>query len=126
MTQDPHPHRPATVHQLDRRQNPRIGVKVPLKARLGEGDVVTLLNISEGGFLMCGPTDFPDHAIWEFRFELPDAGTLTMRGRIVHSMRTTMAGTKAYVVGVEFIDDGSETHQANVQRLIRIAHAEHD
>jgi hypothetical protein len=97
-------------------------VDVPLDAQLHrEGDQVTLLNISEGGFLMSAPSDFPERAIWEFRFGLANADPLVMRGRIAHTMRTTSAGEVAYIVGVEFVDDGSEAHAADVRRLIRAA-----
>jgi len=103
----------------DRRRNRRLDVVVPLEGQIVPGqDRVTLLNISEGGFLMQSPSGFPDGAIWEFRFGIENGDELVLRGRIAHTMRSTTSDGVSYIVGVEFVDDGSAEHARNVQRLI--------
>jgi PilZ domain len=106
----------------DRRQDQRVSVVVPLQGHLvPEHDQVTLQNVSEGGCSLQAPSELPIGAIWEFRFGIPRDYALSVRGRVVHTTKVTAAGHVAYLIGVEFVDDGSEGHRLTVQRLLRAA-----
>jgi len=92
---------------------------MPIATRvIPEGDEAMLLNISEGGFLLQVPSELPHGAIWTFGFTIPPHDPVELRGRIAHTMRATLDGNAMYLIGVEFVDDGSDAHLALVRRVI--------
>jgi hypothetical protein len=114
----------ASTTEIDRRHHPRIAVMMPVAGGIvPEGDEVTLLNISEGGFSIRAPSELPIGATWRFGFTLSGTDPIEVRGRIAHTMRTTDAGNAMYVVGVEFVDDGSEAFRTLVKRLVDATHS---
>lgn len=91
----------------DRRRSPRIEIFGKLHGHLVVLDVpVTVIEISLGGLGLETSLDFPVGAVHEFRLTLGDESTVTLKGRVMHSRRTSPLGEPPrFVVGVQFIDD---------------------
>lgn len=97
-----------------------MNVVVPVDGRVvPEDDEVTLLNVSEGGFLIQAPSELPCGAIWAFRFALSKGDPIELLGRIVHTKRASKSGNAVYVIGVETIADPSGSHQLLLDRTMR-------
>jgi hypothetical protein len=109
----------ATTH-YDRRQLPRIEVRGRVQGRLlalDSGIPLTIHNISAGGFMMQAAHPLIRGDVRDFRFSITDAQPVTLRGRIVHTMRVTNPDGTIYIGGVEFIHDGAD-HAEHVRRLL--------
>lgn len=109
----------ATTHH-ERRLLPRIEVRGRVHGRLlaNDGGIpLTIHNVSEGGFMMQAAHPLIRGDVRDFRFSMTGAEPVTLRGRIVHTMRVTNADGAIYVGGVEFLHDGAD-HAEHVLRLL--------
>ena len=79
----------------------------------------TLLDLSNGGFLMQSPVLFPVGAVEEFRFTAGDT-VLVVRARVVHAMTTSRSDGMVYLTGLEFVEPDEEQRDA-IARLVAIA-----
>src|SRR5437764_14289305 len=103
----------------ERRRSPRIELVEHIHGQLTPLDVpITLLNMSQGGFLLQAPQTFPIGEIHEFRFSPAPGDRVVLRARIVHAMRATAGGVTSYVVGLEFMDRGTAAAEQAIESLV--------
>jgi hypothetical protein len=71
---------------------------------------VTVLDVSLDGLRIETPFVFPADAVHAFRLTLGDGSSVTVGGRVVHSMhRATADGSPCYVTGIKFLADQRES-----------------
>jgi hypothetical protein len=76
-----------------------------------------LLNLSYGGFLMQVGHHFQIGDVHEFRFNIGDE-PIVLSARVVHEIRTSAGGETSCVVGLEFVDCGTEAQQQAIAALV--------
>jgi len=114
-------HRVVAPRNADRRRGPRLDVveRVGGYAK-SVGVPVTLLNMSEGGFLMESGEPFEVGEIYGFRFTADRYAPVMLRARIVHSVSTQAADVASYVTGVEFVERGTRSSEQGIANLVRL------
>ena len=114
-------HGHASANPDERRRSPRLEVLAEIHGHVIALDVhITLLNISQGGFLMQAPVNFPVGAIHDFRFTARHREPVVLPARIVHAVRATAGGTASYVMGLEFVDRGTAAREQAIEGLIGV------
>ena len=102
----------------NRRRAPRLEVLKQIHGELLAVDVpMTLLNISEGGFLIRLQQRLTVGDVHVFRFTPAGEQPLIRRARIVHLTPVNGLDT-AVEVGAEFVDDGRENQPEEMRRLL--------
>jgi PilZ domain len=100
--------------QPDRRRVPRIDVHGQIQGQLlaVEGGIaVTIHNVSRHGFLMAGSRPFYRGDVRDFRFALTVGEPVTIRGRIVRTVRFFNEREAIYTAGVEFTDPTADAER---------------
>jgi hypothetical protein len=97
-----------TRAEIDRRQGSRVDVPAHVAAQVRPANVpIAILNVSEGGWLMQSPINYPVGQTLEFGVTVAHKDSVLIRGRVVHTIRTTAGDVTSYVTGVEFVDRGT-------------------
>jgi PilZ domain len=104
----------------ERRRSPRVEILGRLHGQVVSLDVqVVVREISLGGLSLETPVPLPNGAEHEFRLTLGDESTVLLRGRVVHCHESVRAdGRRAYVSGVQFVDEEPPDGDSSVGRLI--------
>jgi hypothetical protein len=104
MSIQEHPdHRAVESAHLDRRRSARLEVLGRIQGELRALDLpITVLNVSQGGFLMQAPLDFPLGGSHDFRFTAPGREPIVLTAHVVHVMSAIGAGSATYLLGLEF------------------------
>jgi hypothetical protein len=111
---------PDGTRMSDKRRAPRLEVLKQIHGDLLVVDLpMTLLNISEGGFLMGLQQRVAIGDVHEFRFTPAGGDPLMRRARIVH-LAPAKGPDVSFHVGAEFVDEGSEDHQEEMRRLLAV------
>jgi hypothetical protein len=115
----------AVTNVADRRSSPRVAPVTAIAGTSDSGDRVTLMNVSEGGFMIHGPTFYTLGHMHEFEFGAgrPD-GPLTVIGRVVHVVRVSTADGQSYVTGLEFCAWTVDDQRRAIEKLVATARNE--
>jgi hypothetical protein len=104
---------------VDRRRSPRLEVLEGIQGKLRPMDIpLTLLNLSDGGFMMQVPHQFQIGDVHEFRFTLGNGEPIVLSARVIHKMRASAGGVTSYVVGLEFVDCGTVVQRQAIAALV--------
>ena len=103
----------------ERRSSPRLEVIDELHGRLVAFDVLTLREVSAGGFSTDGPLHFPKGAEHLFRFVTAGGIDVLLRATVVH---TRPAGkdqsSPRFVTGFRFLQDATDETAVKIAVLL--------
>jgi hypothetical protein len=104
---------------LDRRNSPRLEVLGRIRGELHALDMpVTLLNLSDGGFLMQAAVWFTLGGTHEFRFTVTGHPPIVLNARVVHALAASSGGQLTYVVGLEFENQDNQAVLDQIATLV--------
>jgi PilZ domain len=105
--------------EIKRRRSPRVEVFERLQGRIRPLDIpITLLNLSQDGFLMQAPMHYPTGGIHEFSFTMADHDPIVLSARVVHGMRATAGQVASHMIGLEFVDRGVPACEQGIASLV--------
>ena len=111
----------ATSHPsgAERRQFPRVPTAEHVHASLdNDAQDVTILDLSQGGFLLESGTPFPVGAIHQFRIALRDGRWMTLlTARSMHVR--PRAGSTRHLTGFSFVEPLGDEARARVHTLVQ-------
>jgi c-di-GMP-binding flagellar brake protein YcgR len=97
---------------IDRRHSARVEVLERVQGELRALALpVTLLDLSQGGFMMQAAVAFTIGGYHDFRFTALGTNPIVSSARVV-TMRATAADPGSYLIGLEFVDIDEDTEQA--------------
>jgi PilZ domain len=86
----------------DRRKSARHQLQTPTQGQLSPMNIrARLLDVSDGGFAIQTTTAVEPGQDVEFQIAIGEQQALTLRGRVVHAMRTSEVDGFCYVIGVQ-------------------------
>jgi hypothetical protein len=105
----------------DRRRSPRIEILDRVHGQIATLNLdVRVREMSLGGMSMETAIAFPPGALHEFRLALGDGSFVLLPGRIAHCREiTTPDGQRAYVTGVQFVDEQPAEGDLSVGDLVQ-------
>jgi hypothetical protein len=89
------------------------------------GEAVSLMNVSEGGFMIHGPSFYTLGHVHEFEFRIgQDTTPVTVAGRVIHVVRVSAVDGQSYVTGLEFCAWKVDDQRRAVEKLLATARTE--
>jgi hypothetical protein len=105
--------------KIERRRSPRVEVVEQIHGHIRPLDIpITLLNLSQDGFLMLSLMNYPVGEIHEFRFAIADHDPIVLSARVVHGMRAPAGNATSHLIGLEFVDRGVSVCEKKIKSLV--------